>query len=64
MSTRLLSPAGVPKLRRIATQRLKFKGKGHEVWRLTETKKVLTDVLWSTVLRCGPAVERVSVVAR
>ncbi|MCJ1460032.1 chromosome segregation in meiosis- protein [Mycoblastus sanguinarius] len=27
---RLLSPAGVPKLRRIAKERLKFKGKGHE----------------------------------
>lgn len=27
---RLLSPAGIPKLRRIAKERLKFKGKGHE----------------------------------
>lgn len=28
---RLLSQAGLPKLRRIAKERLKFKGKGHEV---------------------------------
>ena len=28
---RLLSQAGIPKLRRIAKERLKFKGKGHEV---------------------------------
>lgn len=27
----LLSPAGIPKLRRIAKERVKFKGKGHEV---------------------------------
>ncbi|KAI9700714.1 MAG: chromosome segregation in meiosis- protein [Candelina mexicana] len=28
--TRLLSPAGIPKLRRISKDRLKFRGKGHE----------------------------------
>lgn len=28
---RLLSPAGIPKLRRITKERLRFKGKGHEV---------------------------------
>lgn len=28
---RLLSQAGIPKLRRLAKERLKFKGKGHEV---------------------------------
>ena len=31
MGHRLLSPAGIPKLRRIAKERLKFKGKGHAV---------------------------------
>ena len=31
--TRLLSQAGIPKLRRTAKQRLRFKGKGHEVRR-------------------------------
>lgn len=31
MGHRLLSPAGIPKLRRVAKERLKFKGKGHEV---------------------------------
>ncbi|KAL8800343.1 MAG: hypothetical protein Q9182_005237 [Xanthomendoza sp. 2 TL-2023] len=29
---RLLSQAGIPKLRRIAKERLVFKGKGHELW--------------------------------
>ena len=29
---RLLSAAGIPKLRKTAKQKLKFKGKGHEVW--------------------------------
>lgn len=32
---RLLSQAGIPKLRRLAKDRLKFKGKGHEVRRTT-----------------------------
>lgn len=31
MDYRVLSPAGIPKLRRVAKERLKFKGKGHEV---------------------------------
>jgi replication fork protection complex subunit Csm3/Swi3 len=31
---RLLSQAGIPKLRRITKERLRFKGKGHEVRRL------------------------------
>jgi len=31
---RLLSPAGISKLRRITKERLRFKGKGHEVRRL------------------------------
>jgi len=31
---RLLSKAGIPKLRRITKERLRFKGKGHEVRRL------------------------------
>ena len=31
-SRRLLSPAGIPKLRRIVKERLKFKGRGYEVW--------------------------------
>lgn len=30
---RLLSPAGIPKLRRSAKEKLRFKGKGHEVSR-------------------------------
>lgn len=29
---RLLSAAGIPKLRRISKERLRFKGKGHEVY--------------------------------
>jgi len=29
---RLLSAAGIPKLRRISKERLRFKGKGHEVF--------------------------------
>ena len=31
---RLLSQAGIPKLRRISKERLRFKGKGHEVRRV------------------------------
>jgi hypothetical protein len=31
MRRRLLSQAGIPKLRRITKERLRFKGKGHEV---------------------------------
>ena len=33
MGHRVLSPAGIPKLRKVARERLKFRGKGHEVGR-------------------------------
>lgn len=31
---RLLSDPGIPRLRKISKERLRFKGKGHEVWLL------------------------------
>ncbi|KAF2803736.1 Swi3-domain-containing protein [Mytilinidion resinicola] len=45
----LLSPAGIPKLRRISKDRLKFKGKGHEysdVARLLNTYQLWLDDLY------------------
>lgn len=30
---RLLSEPGIPRLRKISKERLRFKGKGHEVWK-------------------------------
>ncbi|WPH02173.1 Hypothetical protein R9X50_00502800 [Acrodontium crateriforme] len=47
--TRLLSDAGIPKLRRIAKMKLKFKGKGHEfsdVSRLLTTYQLWLDDLY------------------
>ncbi|KAF1986973.1 Swi3-domain-containing protein [Aulographum hederae CBS 113979] len=47
--TRLLTPAGIPKLRRIAKTRVKFRGKGHEfsdVARLLNTYQLWLDDLY------------------
>jgi replication fork protection complex subunit Csm3/Swi3 len=44
----LLSPAGIPKLRRISKDRLKFKGKGHEV------RSIIQRRLHVTILSPSP----------
>ncbi|KAF2843134.1 Swi3-domain-containing protein, partial [Patellaria atrata CBS 101060] len=47
--SRLLSPAGIPKLRKISKDRLKFRGKGHEftdVARLLNTYQLWLDDLY------------------
>jgi len=59
---RLLSPAGIPKLRRITKERLRFKGKGHEVDCHSELSDSVTDI-FLTVLGCRSAAERLSTMA-
>lgn len=51
--TRLLSDKGIPKLRKITKDRLKFKGKGHEVRRQNPASRAVIFGLWSTLTARG-----------
>jgi replication fork protection complex subunit Csm3/Swi3 len=59
---RLLSDPGIPRLRKISKERLRFKGKGHEVWlfRTSERYQANSVAVWR---HCSHA-EHVSTVAR
>jgi replication fork protection complex subunit Csm3/Swi3 len=58
---RLLSDAGIPRLRKISKERLRFKGKGHEVGLRCFRTCLETDSI--TVRRHCPHAEHVSAVA-
>jgi len=63
---RLLSQAGIPKLRRITKERLRFKGKGHEVrplrfWGILWNK---VDFRGVVVFGCGEAAAALPALAR
>lgn len=61
---RLLSPKGIPALRKISKERLKFRGKGHEVclgWNDLLTSSILKQ---SVVFRRCQVTEQLSAVAR
>lgn len=53
IENRLLSPAGIPKLRRIAKDRLRFKGKGHEVRCHSEASGRSTNIFGSIRMLLG-----------
>lgn len=67
---RLLSQPGIPKLRRTAKQKLRLKGKGHEVsspvWYLFFKPKQIFELTWKyyTVFGRRPPIEFLSVMAR
>jgi hypothetical protein len=57
---RLLSDPGIPRLRKISKERLRFKGKGHEVWQLpcvrcrrSDFDSMATSPACSTCTNCG-----------
>ena len=59
---RLLSDPGIPRLRKISKERLRFKGKGHEVWLFRTSKWYQANSV--AVWRHCPHAEHVSIVAR